>query len=173
MALDDPTAGDGACFYRAVVQQARRPEIEVNLRYRVSDHKQLRQAVVDLVHEYYKIKEPFIMEFAQLYEAVLAAEKNLSFEQYIAAQYKTSEFADHVFIQVTSQLLGVPIWITSNTSTPQHPYTKILPEEGRSHQHCRYPIVLGLINGAHFQSLLPVTAAAPFVGDEELKRPDD
>ena len=159
MRLDDLTPGAGACFYEAVVQQARRLEISRQLQHAVSDHRQLRKDVVDLVRRWHKEGVAFIMEFADIYELVLRQEHhNLSFDDYISAQYRTCEFAEHLFIEATTCLLGVPIWITSDQSTTSNPFTVIAPRLGGEDQggQCdATPIILGLINNLHFQSLLP------------------
>jgi hypothetical protein len=129
------------------------------LTYKPTDPHQLRKDVVNLVLSWLNDQEVFIMEFMGNYETALrGSHQNMSFEQFIRAQFHSSTFAEEPFITATSCLLGVPIHITSNQSAQAHPFTVCMPWLGDlvvPEVYNHPPIIRGLINGLHFQSLLP------------------
>jgi hypothetical protein len=103
-------------------------------------------------------REEFIINFEANYNSVMRKEHgNMSFAQFVGAQEKPGPWAEDLFIKACSCLLGVPIHVTSNQSTRDNPYTIYLPWLGDLEVPAEYnhtPIILGLINGLHFQSLL-------------------
>jgi hypothetical protein len=144
---------------QGVVQQCRRPEVANHLTHPVTDHQQLRNAVVQLVLSWIESQEDFICTFEESYESALRRlHNNLSFRDFVCLQFKEQTWAEELFIKACACLIGIPIYVTSNESTRDNPYTVFSPWIGDLEVPPEYnhtPIVLGLINNLHFQSLLP------------------
>ena len=70
--LDQPTPGDGNCFYHAVVQQLHRPEIStlVHPGMLTLNHYQLRHLVISYIRQY-EIQSTYIQDFRILHETTV------------------------------------------------------------------------------------------------------
>ena len=86
--LDDITTGDGNCFYHAIIQQLRRPEIRRQLALDLTNtnHKMLRESICGFINDS-ESSTKYIQECRLYYETVLSAEyRNMSWDNHIAQQ---------------------------------------------------------------------------------------
>ena len=78
LTFDEPTLGDGNCFYRSIVQQMqmRRPEVRhyVHPGFLMLNHHSLRLAVVQCARENEHL--PCVMLYRQLYDSAIYLEHN-------------------------------------------------------------------------------------------------
>ena len=117
--LDAETPGYGNCWYYAIVQQMRRPEIscliDVNIRY--LNHYALRRKVSDYVETIHSTC-PAILNYKNLY---IANHPTLTWEKYMREQSSNGSYADEIFIMATAVLIGLDIHITSEECTLLNP----------------------------------------------------
>ena len=166
VSYDEPTLGDGNCFYRAVVQQLRIPEIRnfVHPNLIFTDHDQLRLAVVKY------IRQNSSSQLFQNYRYVESCQQgNMTWEQLLTSQERSTVYAEEMFIRATAMMLNLNILVTSETHSRSVPYNLISCSPDESHnisgerqitqmltdgKETGVLIRLGRINENHFQSLL-------------------
>ena len=165
LTFDRPTAGDGNCFYRAIIQQLQRPEILQHMptHLRFQDHDVLRVAVVNFV------RENCNCEIFQNYrEAYKVTHSNLTFDQILNRQQQSSTYAHELFIHATAFMLNLPILVTSEKNTAVKPYqlircsageaddasTEILQMLTNEQDGTSFFLRIGSIDSNHFQSLI-------------------
>ena len=108
--LDSYTPGDGDCWYHAVVQQLRRPEISAII-YRkltVIDRHDLRAKLSSNVHDI-QYHCPNIL----LYKTFIENNNNFTWGQYLNEQSSNNRMVDDIFIMSTAVLIGLDIHINS------------------------------------------------------------
>ena len=155
------TIGDGNCFYHAIRNQiTSRPEIQVyvNRTFLSSTHNQLRSAVVDFVRKnQYEVE--YIRQYRQLFEIgqIFEHVQNMSWEEMLLQQEKNGTYVDILFIQATAVLLGLDIYVTSENSKRETPFTIIKSTWHTNNDSVtdNKPVIyLASIDSNHFQSLI-------------------
>ena len=165
LTFEQPTPGNGNCFYHAVVSQIQRREIiaQIPAHLHFTDHDALRVAVVNFVRQnpYY----PVFLNYMQAYQVTYP---NLTFDQILDRQQQSSTYAIELFIHATAFMLNIPILVTSEKNTNAKPYQLIRCSAGESadasieisqmltdeQNGTRFFLRLGSINSDHFQSLI-------------------
>ena len=155
--LDSLTIGDGNCWYHAVVQQIRRPEIycRVDSKYRNIGHRELRAKVSSYVRDIH-MHCPNIILYKT---AVLNRNPNMTWELYLQGQSTNNIMADDIFIMATAVLIGLDIHINSAHCNPTNPATVIKRywQEPDEPEEDDLPFLIIGHSQLHFQSLIPVT----------------
>ena len=168
LTYDEPTIGDGNCFYHAIVQQLRRPEIRlfVDPELHFQHHHDLRLAVVNFIRQ--NIVSDLFKNYRQFYTTSVR-HGTMTWEQLLQNQERSTVFVEELFIRATAIMLNVNILVTSENNTQDRPYTLIscLPDESHNVSGERQVtqmltdgndtgvlIGLGSINSDHFQSLI-------------------
>ena len=132
METSSVTRGDGNCWYRAIIEQMRRPEIIAVLDSSkvFEDHRLLRLAVVNFVRVQEPIS-PFIQNYHVIYEQTIAAEhNNMSWEEFLNDQ----EIDGKYFVRNCLHMLP-PFFFLSISWYPRKPrlmhiHTHVLPDHG-------------------------------------------
>ena len=159
--FDVATLGDGNCFYHAIENQiTSRPEIQVyvNRSFLSSNHSQLCSAVVYFVRKnQYEVE--YIRQYRQLFEIgqIFEHVQNMSWEEMLLQQEKNGTYVDTLFIQATAVLLGLDIYVTSENSKRETPFTIIKSTwhtNNNSVADNKPVIYLASIDSNHFQSLI-------------------
>ena len=127
--LDQLTEGRGNCFPIAIVQQCRRAEVISQLNPVVrrlakdkKGHSSLRSAVKQFI---LKSKLPIIARFRAEYEASVAIETGVTWDQHWDNMIIDNVWVDYVFIQATAWYLQMDIWIVDTGCTEKDPYIRI------------------------------------------------
>ena len=161
--LDELTPGAGNCFSEAIVQQCRRPPINLYLQSKgitISDMLDLKAKVAEFVDTYRTAKK--LQDLRVNFEA---SQLNMRYEGLPARTWKeywrdmkrSGPWADDVFVQCTAWYLNVRlsiIYVGSNTqgrtiTTIDGDFFPSAPGEERPVMH------LGYIVNNHYQSLIP------------------
>ena len=146
-----PTYGDGNCWYRAVVDQMKRPEIRVALLTTdkfFSNHHKLRLAVVKFVRENQE-NVAYIRNFRNVYCQFLYLENNnRSWDDFLSHQEKNSVYATELFCQATTAFLAIDIFVNTENCNEEHPYNCISHdwEIGPLHVSSPNPMLIGSIS---------------------------
>ena len=161
--LDELTPGAGNCFSEAIVQQCRRPPINLYLQSKgitISDMLDLKAKVAEFVDTHRTAKK--LQDLRVNFEA---SQLNMRYEGLPARTWKeywrdmkrSGPWADDVFVQCTAWYLNVRlsiIYVGSNTqgrtiTTIDGDFFPSAPGEERPVMH------LGYIVNNHYQSLIP------------------
>jgi len=142
------TAGDGNCWYHAVIDQLTRPEIAplVAPHFLTYDHVLLRLQVVAFIRQEQNSNETLL-----LFKRHVFNDNEQDWLNMLSAQETNGTFATGLFCLFTSILLNVKIDITTSTSTRQHP-SYALNESASSGAI----LLIGNLNNIHFQSLIHI-----------------
>ena len=150
--LDATTPADGNCFYFAIVQQMKRPELRSHIRKELIDidHHSLRTSV----EKYIRAIES-CCTWIQNYK-MLRENKNIAWGKYLSHQGTTGISADQLFIKATAAFIGIDIGVNSASCTKKEPLNIIPhhwlePGEGNA-LNDRPHLVIGH-HSDHFQSL--------------------
>lgn len=157
------TLGDGNCFFRALEQQIQRPEIAASLPVRVTQagvqHNQLRSAIVDFVdmitihHPGFQISKDIYIER----NGKPGEHPSVTWHRCCELMKSNATWAEDIFIEAAAFYLEKDIFVTSATTTREHPWNRIC-----CHQHDQpcpsNPVTMVLINQNHFQSIWPDTS---------------
>ena len=164
--LDANTRGDGNCFSRGVVQQCQRETVRSYLEAsgrNVTTFMMLKKNVCEFMLMGSEV--PMIVTFKREFEARQREARADTWEQYWQRMMRDGEWADHGFIQATSWYLYTDIHLIPTTATPEQPLFTIRGNYNSETQPCPGPpLLLGYINGLHYQSVLPI--------NEEQERPE-
>ena len=100
--VDHNTPSDGNCWYHAVVQQLRRPEILtlLNSEMKFMDSKTLREKVCSYIQGF-QLSCPYIIEYRKHSQLT----SPIHWKQYLHRHSKDGTFADQLFIQATAVLI--------------------------------------------------------------------
>ena len=161
--LDAETPGLGNCFSIAMVQQFQRPQVKLFLQSRgmkITSFMQLKEKVAEFVRTHMdteKMKD--LKENFEASQSNMAKEnphlKPRSWSKYWEDMLKDGEWADDTFIQACCWFLNMHIVIVSaGRVTSDKPFYAM---EGTFSSETTGPTLLvGYINGNHYQSLLPL-----------------
>ena len=161
--LDKDTLGDGNCFSRAMVQQFQRPQIKHFLQNRglaISSFMQLKEKVEEFVRTHMHtdkmkvLKDNFEMSQSNMTRENPDLEPR-SWSKYWSDMLKDGEWADDTYIQACAWYLNMNIVVVyAGHATPERPF---YPMEGNfSSERTGPTLLVGYINGNHYQSLLPL-----------------
>ena len=169
LSYHEPTIGDGNCWYHAIVQQMKRPEVAQSLEpdKLFLDHFLLRNAVVNYIQSE-ENTNIYIMNYKELYSLNINEENdNESWQQFLSNQKNISFYATELFCQATAAFLGIDIYITSNTSTRNQPFIYLSKSwtVGQENMTSFFPMLIGSISQNHFQSLIPYS---PYPDNENI-----
>ena len=154
--LDQVTSGKGNCFFVAIIQQLRRPEIYSTVSGRLQqmadtwDHLALRKAVCSFAKS--------STEVAARRELLLfAMHKVKPLDIYWGPDHmmKSTVWVDAAAVQVSAWFLGMDLLILSDTSNHQSPQTRIPSSFDDIIDVSKKEIMLGAKTDKHYQSLLP------------------
>ena len=141
------TPSDGNCWYHAVLDQIRRPDISHlfpdNLRD--LDHRQLRNSVFLFVLQNQNFN-PTIIRFKN----DMFPNNEHGWNVYLQGQGRNSSYASDIFCQSTAIFLNVRIEMTSNISDALHPSYFLNDIETT-----QATLLIGNFHDRHFQSLIP------------------
>lgn len=145
--LSSITPSDGNCWYHAVLDQIRRPDIEplVPRRFRDMDHLQLRECVSRIFNS------NLHRDMVSYYRDTAFIDEPEKWEDYCNEQPRIGMYASGIFCLFTAMLLDIKVLITSNNCDIAHPFFVLNDEPGTRN----ITIYIGQINEHHFQSLLP------------------
>ena len=161
--LDADTPGLGNCFSIAMVQQFQRPQVKLFLQSRgmkITSFMQLKKKVVEFVSTHMDTEK-----MRDLKENFEASQRNMAMEnphlkprtwsKYWKDMLKDGEWADDTFIQACCWFLNMHIVIVSaGRVTSDKPFYAM---QGTFSSETTGPTLLvGYINGNHYQSLLPL-----------------
>ena len=158
--IDNLTYGDGSCFMISILQQCRRPEIQMYCQENVInmsekfDYMKFRSEVADfMINSTYSE----ILAYKRRYEETEMHVTKRSWIDYWNQMRKSHVWADGHFVQGTAFYLGIDIWIVATKSKEKLPYIKVFSNlENPNTPGIAPPIILGLKGDSHYQSLLPV-----------------
>ena len=161
--LDRETPGLGNCFSVAMLQQFQRPQVKLFLQSRgmtISSYMQLKQNVEHFVKTHmHTTKMKDLKANFEMSQRNMALEnrqlKPRTWSKYWKDMLKDGEWADETFIQACAWFLNMNIVIIyAGHATPEQPFH---PMEGTFSTETTGPTLLvGYINGNHYQSLLPL-----------------
>ena len=166
--LDAETPGLGNCFSVAIVQQFQRPPVKLFLQSRgmkITTFMQLKKNVKEFVFAHMHTEK--MRELKANFEAsqLTMARENPDLEprtwsKYWSDMLKNGEWADDTFIQACAWYINMNIVIVSaGHATPEQPFYAM---EGTFATETTGPTLLvGYINGNHYQSLLPLQEDRP------------
>ena len=166
--LDAETPGLGNCFSVAIVQQFQRPPVKLFLQSRgmkITTFMQLKKNVKEFVFAHMHTEK--MKELKANFEAsqLTMARENPDLEprtwsKYWSDMLKNGEWADDTFIQACAWYINMNIVIVSaGHATPEQPFYAM---EGTFATETTGPTLLvGYINGNHYQSLLPLQEDRP------------
>ena len=109
------TLGDGNCFYHAIVQQLRRPELRqyVDSDLRFDDHLKLRMAVVNFIRQ--NNDAELFRNYREVFTTSLQ-HNDITWEQILQSQERNSVYVEELFIRATAIMLNVNILVTSENN---------------------------------------------------------
>ena len=156
--LDDVTPGEGNCFFIAVLQQLRRPEIYSTVSRSLKqmadtwDHLALRRAVCS---------------FAKTSTEVASRKEDIQIGMHGVESWETywgpnhmmgsSVWVDQASVQVTAWFLGMDLLVLSSSSNlkPAAPLWRIFGSFDEIVDGSRKELLIGTETDIHYQSLLP------------------
>ena len=144
--MDEPTPGKGNCFFAALCQQMRRPEVGLENLYTVQSLRRLtcEYAMSD--------KDERVNILRENYEVTASKPWNIFFSE----MRKNGIYAEGPLVFVCAYMLGRNIIHISSSNKNVNPWYLIQgANEGEPHAA---PIILGNISNVHFQSFLPTNA---------------
>ena len=166
--LDRETPGLGNCFSVAMLQQFQRPQVKLFLQSRgmtISSYMQLKQNVEHFVKTHmHTTKMKDLKANFEMSQRNMALEnrqlKPRTWSKYWKDMLKDGEWADDTFIQACAWYTNMNIVIVSaGHATPEQPFYAM---EGTFATETTGPTLLvGYINGNHYQSLLPLQEDRP------------
>ena len=166
--LDAETPGLGNCFSIAMVQQFRRPQVKLFLQSRgmkITSFMRLKENVVQFVrtHMHTAKMKDLKVNFEMSQRAMARENPDLeprTWSKYWSDMLKNGEWADDTFIQACAWYTNMNIVIVSaGHATPEQPFYAM---EGTFATETTGPTLLvGYINGNHYQSLLPLQEDEP------------
>ena len=166
--LDAETPGLGDCFSIAIVQQFQRPPVKLFLQTRsmkITSFMQLKKKVKEFVFTHMhteKMKE--LKANFEMSQKTMAREnpdlKPRTWSKYWQDMLVKGEWADDTFIQACAWYINMSIVIvTAGHATHEQPFYAM---EGTFSTLTTGPaLLLGYINGNHYQSLLPLQEDTP------------
>ena len=169
--LDADTPGLGNCFSIAMLQQFQRPQVKLFLQSRgmkITSFMQLKKEVVQFVRTHmHTEKMKNLKENFELSQRNIAKEnphlKPRTWSKYWKDMLIDGEWADDTFIQAFAWYVNMHIIIVyAGHATPEEPCHAL--EGTFSTQTTGPTLLVGYINGNHYQSLLPL--------QEDRSRPD-
>ena len=166
--LDAETPGLGNCFSIAMVQQFRRPQVKLFLQSRgmkITSFMQLKEKVKEfVVTNMHTEKMKGLKANFEMSQRNMALEnrhlKPRTWSKYWQDMLKNGEWADDTFIQACAWYTNMNIvLVTAGRATPEQPFYAM---EGTFSTETTGPTLLvGYINGNHYQSLLPLQEDGP------------
>ena len=159
--VDDITPDKGDCFFVAVIQQLRRPEIFSTLPRSLQqmadlwNHLALRKAVCSFAKS-----SP---EVAARREFFLYSTGGVPWDVYWGANHlmRATVWVDAAAVQVTAWFLQMDLMIVSDSSNSQNPITRIHGSFDEIPNGSTKELLLGAKTGSHYQSLLPNSTSSP------------
>ena len=160
--IDSITPGNGDCFYEGVVSQCRNRYDIQPVNY-FDSSLSLRLAVVDLVRRDSQVD--YVLQYNAIYNTSICIETGIPWDKFLQNQERPGTYAEEIFIKACSVLLGLDIYITSETSRSSQPFIRITKNWEDS---VNSPVTLDLTtyeqkiflgylhNGKHFQSIIPL-----------------
>ena len=153
------TPSDGNCWYHAVLDQIRRPDIShlfpanlLNL-----DHRQLRNSVLLFVLQNQNFNAQILHFKTSMFQ-----NNEQGWNLYLQGQGRNGSYASDIFCQSTAIFLNVRIETTSNISNALHPSYFLNDIETT-----RATLLIGNMHNRHFQSLIPSNVFGMYVTEEE------
>ena len=153
------TPSDGNCWYHAVLDQIRRPDIShlfpaylLNL-----DHFQLRNSVLLFVLQNQNVNATIIHFKTSMFQ-----NNEQGWNVYLQRQGRNSSYASDIFCQSTAIFLNVRIETTSNISNALHPSYFLNDIETT-----RATLLIGNLHNRHFQSLIPFNVFQLYETEDE------
>ena len=166
--LDAETPGLGNCFSVAIVQQFQRPPVNLFLQSRgmkITSFMQLKKNVKEFVftHMHTEKMKELKANFEMSQQTMARENPDLTprtWSKYWQDMLKDGEWADDTFIQACAWYTNMNIVIVSaGHATPEQPFYAM---EGTFATETTGPTLLvGYINGNHYQSLLPLQEDRP------------
>ena len=166
--LDAETPGLGNCFSIAMVQQFQRPPVKHFLQSRgmkITSFMQLKEKVKEfVVTNMHTEKMKGLKANFEMSQRNMALEnrhlKPRTWSKYWQDMLKNGEWADDTFIQACAWYTNMNIvLVTAGRATPEQPFYAM---EGTFSTETTGPTLLvGYINGNHYQSLLPLQEDGP------------
>ena len=166
--LDAETPGLGNCFSIAMVQQFQRPPVKHFLQSRgmkITSFMQLKEKVKEfVVTNMHTEKMKGLKANFEMSQRNMALEnrhlKPRSWSKYWSDMLKNGEWADDTFIQACAWYTNMNIVLVSaGYATPEQPFYAL---PGTFSTETTGPLLLvGYINGNHYQSLLPLQEDGP------------
>ena len=160
--LDQPTPGDGNCYFHAILQQLHHYNDTT-----YSSHTQIRHELVSFVAKLYErtLREPNEADNASVSSVIKAyihtqmhdqETDEQTWHRLLTEMATENTWVQDIFISLTCQFLERSVFITSHTQSRQHPWLKF-PFTSSNGQY-KTPITLIMIPQVHFQSILPVVS---------------
>ena len=153
------TPSDGNCWYHAVLDQIRRPDIShlfpanlLNL-----DHRQLRNSVLLFVLQNQNFNAQILRFKTSMFQ-----NNEQGWNLYLQGQGRNGSYASDIFCQSTAIFLNMRIETTSNISNALHPSYFLNDIETT-----RATLLFGNMHNRHFQSLIPSNVFGMYVTEEE------
>ena len=148
---DYKTPGDGNCWYYAVIQQMRRPEIVPFIPENMQsfNHFELRREVSEYVRSIQNNCQA-IIKYRRLR---LSSDSYFNWQQYLRQQSTDREMAADIFLNATANSIGLDIHI--NSYDREQVITSYWSEPDIPQVNYRPFLLIGYHN-LHFQSLIPL-----------------
>ena len=164
MKLDNITQGDGNCFPRAVVQQCRRPELELYLNNDKINGTQTFMSVRNAVCDFMMYNEhPSVTAFKQSCNENEYQMSRVSWSDYWHAMRQHKVWVDYKFIQGTAWYLNNDIMLVTTGSTPENPYIFISGNiEDKNIPSPGVPMLIGSQLDLHFKSCARIKQISQF-----------
>ncbi len=165
--FDTRTIGDGNCFYGALEQQLRRPELAQLLdpAHCQLSHIQLREKICEFMMsslppddqpdnwpstgmgQFLKASEVLDLKTDPMYA-------NYTMKKFLTEQKYNKTWANQIMIQGAACYLGLEIWVASNTNRSSDPVSYFKTGPGMDEETTQ-TLCLGMYELIHFQSFIP------------------
>lgn len=156
--MDDVTPGRGNCFFSAVCQQMRRPELALENLY---THQSLRKCTCEFA---LALKDPRVVTLGGNFNRNAIACKSRPWDVFFNDMKKNGTWAEEPVVYCLAWLLSRDIIVISMDCTINNPWLFI---DGSGSNFP--PIILANIAGVHFQSLLPNDSFQDFFDNNNVK----
>lgn len=159
--LDTITPADGNCFSKGIWSQCQRPDVAPMLPANFKDYRDLKQKLHNFIMKTQlrvvtEMKERYVRDVQPAAREELGG-KEETWDGYWKRMLGDKEWSDGIYIQGMAYFLQMDIVLVMSRATPDRPYTIVSGSwdspDGPTHGG---PLILGYLEGRHFQSLLPL-----------------